>query len=875
MKFKFSNNLEHQQKAIEAIVGIFDTGRNIVQIETGFDLRNAGAIMINELEIDEARMLKNVERIQLENGIEVDHGLRGNDSLADFSIEMETGTGKTYVYLRTIFELNQQYGLKKFIVLVPSVAIREGVLKTIEQTKEHFRELYNTNFGAFAYDSGKLPRVREFAHSLDVQIMIMTIQSFNGDTKVMRQTNRDDTYNEKSYLAMVAKTQPVVIMDEPQNMESELAKSSIGDLNALFRLRYSATHKELHNLMYRLTPAEAYRRGLVKKIRVFGVKADDSGKFVFKVQGIEVKKGMLPKAEVLLEVRRADGEFGPREMILKAGDDLVRKTHNEKYTGLIVNDVDARYNRVELSDGKYYAIDVEAEDKPAIFRTQIRETIKAHLDKQEELGNRAKVLSLFFIDRVDNYVPADSLIRSIFTEEFEKLKTNYSRFYNLLAHDVHRGYFASKKEHGQTVYHDTRGDSKMDKEAYDLIMKDKERLLSFEEPVSFIFSHSALKEGWDNPNIFQICTLRETNSLMKKRQEIGRGLRLPVDVTGARIINEPSVSVLTVIANESYREYVGKLQREFNDSGYTDIPEAENGREEKIPVKAVKKLIDSDDFKKLWDRINKRTKYSIELNTEALIENAIKKINELDVNNLVVTVEKVDVFFDKNGKVETVYGNASAGARLDRDIRIGNIIDRIARETGITRKTAFEIFSRAENADLLFENPEEYMRSIVMIIRHSLQDLLINEGLRYMPTGDLWEIDLFSDFESLPSKSLESKKSIYDHVVFDSAGERQFAESLENSSNVKVYAKLPRGFVVDTPLGNYTPDWAIVWGLNEGVSGNEKLYLVRETKFGYPNLMRDLSLVERQKILCGKKHFESIGFEDFKVAEKSDLSDLI
>jgi len=879
MKFKFSNNLEHQQKAIEAIVGIFDTGRNSERsVEFGFELRGAVSVVANELEMDEMQIRKNVKRIQGENNIEMDSRLRrndntGNGNLSDFSIEMETGTGKTYVYLRTIFELNQKYGLKKFIILVPNVAIREGVLKTIEQTKEHFRELYGMNFGSFAYDSNKLTRVREFAQSLDVQIMIMTIQSFNSDNTVMRQT--PDRFNGESPLNLVAATRPVVIMDEPQNMESELAKSSIGDLNALFRLRYSATHRELHNLMYRLTPAEAYRRGLVKKIRVFGVKADDAGSFVFRVQEIGAKNGVSPKAKVILEVQRADGTFGPKEITIKAGDDLARKTKNDAYAELLVNDVDARHNRVELSDGKYYQLEAEVEDKVAIFRTQIRETIKAHFDKQDELGDRAKVLSLFFIDKVDNYMPADGLIRSIFTEEFEKLKANYARFANVAVLDVHRGYFASKKEHGQKVYHDTKGDSKMDKEAYDLIMKDKERLLSFEEKVSFIFSHSALKEGWDNPNIFQICTLRETNSLMKKRQEIGRGLRLPVDVAGTRIINEPTVSVLTVVANESYREYVSKLQKEFNDSGYTDVPEAEDGREGKVPVKVMRKLIDSEDFKQLWERINKRTKYNIELNTETLIANAIQKINELDVSNLVVTVEKVDVFFDQNGKVETVYGSTAAGTRLDRDIRIGNIVDRIARETGITRKTAFGMLSSVENIDLLFENPEEYIRSVVMIVRHSLQDLLINEGLRYMPTGDLWEVDLFGDFEALPSKSLESAKSAYDRVVFDSNGEKQFAVSLEHSSNVKVYAKLPRGFFVDTPLGNYTPDWAIVWSPNEGTGGSEKLYLVRETKFGYPDWQRDLSLSERLKIACGEKHFNAIGFDNFKVAEKADLSDLI
>jgi type III restriction enzyme len=401
-------------------------------------------------------------------------------------------------------------------------------------------------------------------------------------------------------------------------------------------------------------------------------------------------------------------------------------------------------------------------------------------------------------------------------------------------------------------------------------MKDKERLLSFSEPVSFIFSHSALKEGWDNPNIFQICTLRETISLMKKRQEIGRGLRLPVDIDGNRIY-DPGINVLTVIANESYQEYVGQLQTEFNEAGYSGVPEPTDAREKKIEVKTTK-FIDTEDFKKLWEKISKRTKYNLEVRTSELVKNAVEKINGLDMSNLVVTVDKVNIYFDKTGKIQTVFAGQSAGSNLKRDIHIQNIVDRIARETGVTKNTILDIFSKIDNLPLIFENPEEFLRSVIIFIQHSLNDLLINEGLKYTPTGEMWEIKLlFNDFEVLPSKSIKSDKSAFTRVVFDSNGEKEFAEHLENSNNVKVYSKLPRGFMVDTPLGQYIPDWAIVWKTQEG----EKLYLVRETKFGYGDFLKELPLAEQQKILCAKKHFASIGFDDYDVAEQVDLSDLI
>ncbi|MBI4226317.1 DEAD/DEAH box helicase family protein, partial [Candidatus Roizmanbacteria bacterium] len=350
MKFKFNKNLDYQIEAINAVIDIFETGKNLINNKEEFRLQST-PIFSNELEIDKDRILKNLQVIQKQNKVEVVTSL---DSV-DFSIEMETGTGKTYVYLRTILELNKKYGLKKFIILVPSVAIREGVIKTIEQTKEHFKEIYNTHFGYFAYDSKKLTRVREFSQSLNIQIMIMTIQSFNKDSNIMRQT--PDRFNGESPLDLVAETNPIVIMDEPQNMESELSKSAINDLRSLFRLRYSATHKHIYNLVYKLTPYDAYIKGLVKKIEVYGTQEADPSAFVFKVTEIRTQAGKSPQAKVILEVRQGKDEFINKEILIKGNDDLFRKTNNEKYEGLYVNEIDARVNKIEISNGKIFRLE--------------------------------------------------------------------------------------------------------------------------------------------------------------------------------------------------------------------------------------------------------------------------------------------------------------------------------------------------------------------------------------------------------------------------------------------------------------------------------------------------------------------------------------
>lgn len=872
MKFKFNKNLEHQMDAINAIVDIFDSGENLMKAEESFFRHSASKIISNELGIDPKSILENLRMVQRQNKIDGITETVDSISSMDFSIEMETGTGKTYVYLRTILDLNKKYGLKKFIVLVPSVAIREGVLKTIEQTKDHFRELYNIGFNSFAYDSGKLSQVREFAQGLDLSIMIMTIQSFNSDTTVMKQTP-DRFYGERP-IDIVAETKPIIIMDEPQNMESELSRSAIDELKPLLKLRYSATHKHIHNLVYRLGPVDAYRNGLVKKVEVYGTESSAAGDFVFKVREITTKKGESPKAKVTLEVKNADGTYVKKDVAIKANDDLEHKSKkNSKYKDLFVTEIDARTNAVELSNGESYKVVLDTlEYKEAIFRTQIRETIKVHMRKQEELGDKIKVLSLFFIDEVKNYRGKNPIIKRIFNEEFEILKSKLESFKDREVEAVQAGYFSQDREKESYKSQEINTAGKREKLTYDLIMKNKEQLLSFSEPVSFIFSHSALKEGWDNPNIFQICTLIETTDEFTKRQKIGRGLRLPVDINGDRI-HDARVNVLTVIANESYEDFAKGLQEEYSQAGYIGVSKPANARD-RVIVK-FKKIFatDNQDFKTLWDKIKQKTVYNIAIDTEKIIKNTVAKINEeISFGRIAIVVNKAQIAIEADGRVKTIYQNKTIGESIEANIGIGNFIERIARETGLTKTSVVEIFSKVSNLDLMFKNPEEYIRSAILIIQGCKNDMLVNEGLQYLPIEDAWEVELFEDFEGYKSNMIDfthSKKTVYDYVLFDSDGERKFAENLEELSTVKLFAKLPHWFVIDTPLGDYNPDWAIVMDDGDG----DKLYLVRETKFIED--INNLRPSEEKKIICGTKHFKAIGLNNFKVAQKEDLIDLL
>ena len=853
MKFKFDANQDFQLEAINSIVDIFE-GQEKATADKVIQGSGLLGIYPNCLTLSQEEIFKGVKKIQERNKV-VNGGVV--DEL-DFSIEMETGTGKTYVYLRTIFELNKRYGWKKFIVLVPSVAIREGVIKSLQITKEHFSGFYdNTPYRFYEYQSKNISQVKHFADSNNINIMIMTIGAFNKDANVLYSA-RDQMQGEQP-ISYIQKTNPILILDEPQNMEGEATKEALKNFNSLFRLRYSATHRNPYNLMYQLTPYDAYQLGLVKKIEVYSVVDDDTGISRPYINLISVAPGKIIKAKIEAIIKDAKGNPKKKRLTLKLSDDLSQKTKNDVYNGYIVDDLMAdvpdfgaigkiRFrNNVELRQGEGIGGNQEQ-----LMREQIEQTIRLHFEKKQKWEKmEIKVLSLFFIDRVDNYAQQDGFIRKTFVEEFNRLKKEYG-FNELDVNKVHKGYFAQDRKTGQLK--DSRGDAEAqdDITAYELIMKEKERLLSFDEPTEFIFSHSALKEGWDNPNVFNICTLRETISVMRKRQEIGRGMRLCVNQTGERVFLK-HVNLLSVIANESYAEYVGQLQGEFVEDGIYKAPPVPYNAKHKATVKLKRGFDKNADFNAIWERISKKTRYLVKVNTERLIENCAEKVQALNIAKPQIRVEHAGIVITKEG-----IGATRIGAQEDSLVQIKRSIDcveLIKNETKLTRQTITEILTRAKNIVAFFNNPERFCFEASRIIKEELMRDYV-EQIRYEIVPEKYSVKDFVDIPSYKDVIQPVNNSIYNAIVWDSEVEKNFAVELDGDERIKLFIKLPNWFKVETPVGGYNPDWAIVTTKRDlqGNESKERIYFVIETKGDLSNLRPS----EQAKIASAKKHFEVI-----------------
>jgi len=856
MKFKFDANQDFQLEAINSIVDIFE-GQEKATADKVIQGSGLLGIYPNYLTLSKEEILNGAKKIQERNKV-INGGVV--DEL-DFAIEMETGTGKTYVYLRTIFELNKRYGWKKFIILVPSVAIREGVIKSLQITKEHFSELYDkTPYRFYEYQSKNISQVKHFADSSNINIMVMTIGAFNKDANVLYSA-RDQMQGEQP-ISYIQKTNPILILDEPQNMEGEATKEALKNFNSLFRLRYSATHKNPYNLMYQLTPYDAYQLGLVKKIEVYSVVDDDTGVSRPYLNLISVIPGKTLKAKIEAITKDAKGNPKKKRLTIKLSDDLAQKTKNDTYSGYVVDDLVAdapdfgavgkiRFrNNVELCQGEGIG-----GNREQLMREQIEQTIRLHFEKKKKWQKmEIKVLSLFFIDRVDNYAQEDGFIRKTFIKEFNRLKKEYG-FNNLEVDKVHKGYFAQDRKTGQ--FKDSRGDAEAqdDITAYELIMKEKERLLSFDEPTEFIFSHSALKEGWDNPNVFNICTLRETISTMRKRQEIGRGMRLCVNQEGDRVFLK-HVNLLSVIANESYAEYVGQLQGEFVEDGIYKAPPVPFNAKRKRVVK-LKKGFDKDtNFNAIWERISKKTRYFVRVNTERLIENCAKKIQTLNISKPQIRVERAGISLTKKGVDTTLIGTqADSLTQIKRSV---DCVEFIKNETKLTRQTVANILSKANNATAFLNNPERFCLEATRIIKEELiRDYV--EQIRYEIVSENYNVKEFENIPSYKDVIQPVNHSIYDAIVWDSETEKNFAVELDGDERIKLFIKLPNWFKVETPIGGYNPDWAIVT-VKRDLKGNEskeRIYFVIETKGDLTNLRP----AEQVKIASAKKHFEVIKVE--------------
>jgi type III restriction enzyme len=866
VKFRFDPDLEYQQRAIEAIVRLFE---GAPREESGLQLLSAGGVVGNRLALTSDALLANLQAVQrdpaLHNGSRppVTESL---DSL-DFSVEMETGTGKTYVYLRTLLELHRAYGLRKFIVVVPSVAIREGVLKTLDITRDHFSRLYgNLPYRFYQYDSGNLARVRQFATSNDVEIMVMTLDSFNKDVNIF---NRPvDRMMGQRPLDLVQAACPVLVLDEPQNMESEIARAALGRLNPLFKLRYSASHRELYNLVYRLTPVDAYNLRLVKQIEVASVVEDhDANRAYVECLSVDAKKTVI-SARLRLYVRQKAGPV-PKVRTVRVGDDLRQVTDLDAYESYVVESLDAGWGEVIFANGITVTTgEALGPDHELIARVQIAHTVEEHMRKAHRLRRKGiKVLSLFFIDEVANYTRADGYIRRAFEAEFDRLKTldtPWARPYcDVDAAAVQGSYFSEYK---------TASYMESDEDAYDLIMRDKERLLSLDEPMEFIFSHSALREGWDNPNIFQICTLNRTLSTIRKRQEIGRGMRLAVNQDGRRVF-EDQVNRLTVVANESYREYVDRLQREY-------VEEVGSGQEPPKPKDArkrctvrLKKGFELDperweEFQALWARIACRTRYRIELDVEALVEACATAVAPIAVEPVMIRTERgrVDRIREAGMFETTLLGQRAVEVGIRHEVP--HVTDVLAGETNLTRRTLRRILERAGNLAQVFHNPAEYLQRAGEAINRAKRRFLV-DGVQYVEVQGAYEMSLLEDLQGYQDHLVPIEKSVYSHVLYDSDVERDFALALEEMDEVKLFLKLPDWFVVDTPIGDYNPDWAIVFHVQDEFGElREKLYLVRETKGSTdPDERRG---TENMRIACARKHFAflDVDYDDVTTGEE-------
>ncbi|MGU1069096.1 type III restriction-modification system endonuclease [Pseudomonas aeruginosa] len=987
MKLHFEPDLDYQLQAIEAVCDLF-RGQEACRTEFTVTMKAPApaesdpsdapqqfALGIaesdlgvgNRLTLLDDELHKNLRDIQLRGGLPPS----GLLTSGDFTVEMETGTGKTYVYLRSIFELNKRYGFTKFVIVVPSVAIKEGVYKSLQITEEHFKSLYaGAPYDYFLYDSNKLGEVRNFATSSTIQIMVVTVGAINKKDVNNLYKDSEKTGGEKP-IDLIKATRPILIVDEPQSVDGGLkgaGKTALDAMNPLCTLRYSATHIDKHHMVYRLDAVDAYERRLVKQIEVASATIEDAHNKPFvRLVAVSNKRGTI-SAKVELDVGTATGGVSTQEVTLYDGDDLEQATKRAVYKDLRIGEINTAKGEefVELrSPGgeKYLRIgEIHGGVEPlAIQREMIRRTIKEHLDKEKRFRPMGiKVLSLFFIDTVERYRqydadgnPVKGVYATIFEEEYKRFAKHpdyQSLFsevdFNHSAEEVHNGYFSIDKKGGWSdTAENNAGNRENAERAYNLIMKDKEKLLSFSTPLKFIFSHSALKEGWDNPNVFQICTLRDIQSERERRQTIGRGLRLCVNQNGDRVRGF-EVNTLTVIATESYEAFAENLQKEIEeDTGirfgiveehqfaavaitsadgeskplgfeqskvlwdflkaqqYVDAkgkvqdslkqalkdgllqlpPEFDaqrsqivellkkvSGRleiknaDERRAVPTRQAVLQSEEFKALWDRIKHQTTYRVDFNNEQLITDCIDNLQKAPaVFRPRLQWRKADLAIGKSG----VEANEKKGAytvTLDEsDIELPDILTDLQDRTQLTRRTLVRILTESKRLDDFKRNPQQFIELAGEIINRCKRLALV-DGIKYVKLGDdsFYAQELFEQQELtgyLKNMLLNTEKSVYEHVVYDSAIERDFAQALEHNDAVKVYAKLPGWFRIPTPLGSYNPDWAILVEQD----GAERLYFVVETKSSLFN--DDLRPVEEAKIKCGTAHFEVLAADGASV----------
>lgn len=1032
MKFRFKTQ-KYQVDAVNAIVDVFkgqpfiqgeeytrDLGEKTYKTDqqmTLFEFDSEGQVVDEDddvgfsnenIRISESKLLDNIKEIQTKANLHESYQLDKSLGAVSLDVEMETGTGKTYVYTRTIFELNKVYGWSKFVVVVPSIAIREGVKKSLEQTQEHFMDLYGKKIRFFIYNSSNLGQIDNFSKDNNINVMIINIQAFNKSFKeggrgesLIIYSQRDD-FQGRRPIDVISKNRPIMILDEPQKMGGEATQTSLHNFNPLFVINYSATHRVQHNLVYVLDALDAYNQKLVKKIEVKGFQVKNlrgTNGYLY-LQKIAVSPDKPPRALIELEIDY-NKSINRETRWFDVGDNLYNtsKQMNQYKDGFTITDINPVFGTVTFVNGETLSVgnstgDVSEND---IRRIQIRETIISHLDKEEEMYEKGiKVLSLFFIDEVAKYREYDEegnlqlgIYGKIFEEEYTRalnergrlLDTPYNRYLESIeTSKTHNGYFSIDKKTGRCIDSSLKknSDESDDVSAYDLILKDKERLLSFEEPTRFIFSHSALREGWDNPNVFQICTLKHSSNDVQRHQEVGRGLRLCVNKDGDRIdsstpnIRFHDINKLTVIANESYDDFVKGLQTQIGDNlfdrptrisesyftnksvkvgdtdethsltsqearqiyfylvsnqyvdmngGVTDkyrndkeeeqlapLPDElqsmseginlliqrvydnsigidiENGNKTKIEENKLNDNFYKKEFVELWNCINHKYAYTVEFDSDELIKKSIDSIDTyLNVTRLIYTVQigeqKTEMKKDdvesgtsfKNASTHSSTIDSFASEEITYDL-----LGKIREKTQLTRKTVAKILEGINPVKFaLFKtNPEEFIKKVSTLINEQKATIIV-EHVSYNKTEEApFDSDIFTQQKSKADflKAFKAKKNVQDYVFEDSKGERKFAEDLDNADEVVVYAKLPKGFYIPTPVGSYSPDWAIAFKKDN----IKHVYFIAETKGSLENM--ELRKIEAAKIDCARKLFKTMSSEGViyeKVTKYEDLLSIL
>ena len=992
MKLKFKKQ-QYQTNAVESVADCFAGQPNSTGIKYRIDPGKVAAgvpqqrtihgdegFKNEDIVLTQSALLDNIHKVQQRQNLPISATMVSNRVCpVNLDIEMETGTGKTYCYIKTMFELNLRYGWSKFIVVVPSIAIREGVFKSLEITAEHFLEEYKKRARFFIYNSKDPHNLESFSSDAGINVMVINVQAFAARGAENRRIYEElDDFQSRRPIDVIKKNRPILILDEPQKMEGAQTLKSLEEFNALMVLRYSATHKTTHNKIHRLDALDAYNQKLVKKIAVRGisVKGLSGTNAYLYLESIEISTSKPPVARIELEIRQNNGikrvvrKLGKNDNLFDISEGL------DQYKGFVIADINAHTDTVSFTNGVELQAGEATGDvnEAALRRIQIREAVKAHFEKEQALFHQGiKVLSLFFIDEVAKYRRYDEHgenpgeYAQIFEEEYNQhlneVQTMEDTPYNhylkgIQASKTHNGYFSIDKKTKRLVDPETgkKSNETDDVDAYDLILKDKERLLSLAEPVRFIFTHSALREGWDNPNVFVICALKHSDNTISRRQEVGRGLRISVNQTGDRMDNPATVhqvNVLTVVASESYKDFVAALQRDISESlsarpriadeeyftgkvlktvggdvvvtphiakqiykyllknDYTDdsdkITQAYHDAktegkladlpDELLPyTEQVFQLIDSvfsdaqmpgidDDrkgkknplsanfdkkeFQELWNRINHKAAYTVHFETPELIKKCVAALEkELRVSPLQYTIVKGEQL--STATYDDVKHGASFEIRETTTDSHKNsihsavkydLIGKLAEESQLTRSTIASILQGINVAvfSQYKTNPEDFIAKAARLINEQKATVII-EKLSYDSVGETYGIDIFTQEKQKEdfSKAVKVDHHIYDYVFTDSKNERTFVSELDTSAEVIVYAKLPKGFFIPTPVGNYNPDWAIAF--HEGTV--KHIYFIAETKGSMSSM--ELRKIEECKIECARKFFIKITSDQVK-----------